>query len=163
MRYFNLNTIYLVIILSFVWLLLTESFTLPLMAASIVISVCCIFFCYSLLPEYKKLNFKLFRLIIYFLYLFGQMYIAAFKAIVFIIKGAEVNIIEVKTQISDVFLRTVLAKSITLTPGSISLELKNDMIMVLLLDNKKLNKLESENKANSINNSLEKILIKAEK
>jgi len=162
-EYFSKNNLYTIIILSIAWVLLSENISIPVAATGIIISICCVFFSFRFLPIVRTADINLFRLFIYLFYLMGQVYLAAFNAIRLIFKGAEVNVIEVKTQISENFLRTILAISITLTPGSISLDLKNNTLTVLLLSEKKFNLQDKENAANIIKNSLEKSLLKAER
>ena len=167
MQHFSKNSLYIIIILSIAWVLLSENFSLTVAVTGIIISICCVFFSFRFLPAERTANINIFRLIIYLLYLAGHIYLAAFNSIKLVFMGHNesiaVNVIEVKTQISKSFLRTMLAISITLTPGSISLDLKNDIITVLLLSEKKYDLQDKEKAAISIKNSLEKILLKAEK
>ena len=163
MEYFSKNNLYTIIILSIAWVLLSENISIPIAVTGIIISICCVFFSFRFLPVSRTADINLFRLFIYLFYLMGQVYLSAFKAIKLIFKGAEVNVVEVKTQISKNFLRTIIAISITLTPGSISLDLKDDIITVLLLSEKKYDLQDKENAAMSIKKTLEKNLLKAEK
>ena len=163
MQHFSINNLYTIIVLSVAWVLLSEKISVTIVITGIIISICCVFFSFQFLPVERTANINLFRLVIYLLYLAGHIYLAAFNSIKLAFKGAEVNVIEVKTQLSKSLLRTILAISITLTPGSISLELKNDIITVLLLSEKKYDLQDKEKAAMSIKNSLEKVLLKAEK
>jgi multicomponent Na+:H+ antiporter subunit E len=53
-----------------------------------------------------------------------------------VFSGAQVRVVEVKTPLRNRFLRTILANSITLVPGSVTLDLKGDKITVLWLTKK---------------------------
>ena len=167
MQRFSKNNLYFIILLSIAWVLLSENISISIAVTGIIISICCVFFSFRFLPVERTVNINLFRLVIYLLYLAGHICIAAFSTIKLVFMGRNekiaVNVIEVKTQISKSFLRTILAISITLTPGSISLDLKNDIITVLLLSEKKYDLQDKENAAMSIKNTLEKVLLKAEK
>jgi len=91
------------------------------------------------------------------------VYLSGFNAIKLIITGADAGTIEVKTQLSSGFLRTLLANSITLTPGTVSLDLNNDTITVLLLTGKTNAGKDTEDTAASIKGTLEKMLLKVQK
>jgi len=163
MQHFSRNNFYTIIVLSIAWVLLSENISIAIIITGIIISICCVLFSFQFLPVERTANINLFRLVIYLLYLAGYIYIAAFNSIKLVFKGADVNIIEVKTKISKNFLRNILAISITLTPGSISLDLNNDIITVLLLSERKYGLNDKQNAAMLIKNTLEKKLLKAEK
>jgi multicomponent Na+:H+ antiporter subunit E len=156
------NTLFIIILLTIVWIILNERLTILTAVAGIVISVCCVGFCNWLLPFPELKTIKLFRLALYPFYLIGQMYLAAFNSIEMILKGADVVVIDIKTKISNHFLQTILANSITLTPCSISLDLKDDTITVIWLKGKTKASKDSKNEAEPIKDKLEKMLLKAE-
>jgi multicomponent Na+:H+ antiporter subunit E len=134
------------------------------LAIGIVLSFGVIFICHRLLPLPKILkDINLFKIVFYPFYLVVQVYLSAFNAIKLIFTGADASIIEVKTQLSNSFLKTILANSITLTPGSISLEIKDDAIILLWLKRKKESQQDAQKAGESITRRLEKILLKAQR
>ena len=153
---------YIVLLLTAIWIVLSESFTVSTALIGLVISVASVFFCRRLLPFSKIENINYFRLAIYPFYLLGQVYLSAFNVMRLIFTGADVEIVKVKTRISNVFLRAILANSITLAPGTVSLELKDDTITVLRLKEKTDNSKAVKSADESIKGNLEKMLIKAE-
>ena len=157
------NSIYVVAILTIAWVILRENFSVLSVLTGIIISTGCVYFCYKLFPRSKTQDINLFRFLIYLLFLLGQIYKAGFWAIKVIIKGARAEIIETKTKISSLFLRTVLANSITLVPGSVSLDMKDDIITVLWLMEKNTSSQQTKEAAESIINKLEKMLLKVQK
>ena len=146
----------------FIWIILSESFTFFNIVSGIIISIGCLYISTKLLPAQKIKNVKVYRLSFYLFYLIGQIYISAFKVIKLIFTGAEVNIVTLKTRLSNSFLQTVLANSITLPPGTISLELKDNTITVLRLKSKK-DTMDDETVGELIKNKFEKILLKMQK
>ena len=157
------NTVLIVIGLSLIWLILLEGFTILNLALGIVISAVSVYICHVLIPLPKIAgNINLFRFALYPFYLVGQVYVSALNAVKLVFTGADVDIIEVQTRITNPFLRTILANSITLTPGSVSLELKDDLITQLWLKGKKESHQDAEKAAELIKRKLEKKLIVCE-
>jgi len=156
-------SIYAVMLLTAVWVILVEKFTLPLLAIGVAISSCSLYLYHRFLPLPRITNINLLRLTIYPFYLIRELYLSAFSAIKLIIAGADVDVIEVKTKISNHFLQTMLANSVTLTPGTISLELKNDKITVLLLKRKTENHEEAQKSGEAAIRKLEKFLLKTQR
>ena len=154
----NRNTVFATLLLTIFWMIIRENFTIFEAAAGIIFSVCCLFFCYRLLPFSKINKFNILKLIIYPFYLFMQIYLAGFNAIKLILTDADADIFEIKTRISSSFLRTILANSITLIPGSVSLDLENDTITVLWLKKKSGDTRDAEKDAHSIRDKLERLL-----
>ena len=159
----NRNTLYSIIGLTVIWVILFESFTIPVIATGLVFSTGCVFIGNRLLPLPKIANIKYSGLIIYLFYLIAQVYLSAFNTVKLVLTGLDVDIIKVKTKISNSFLRIILANSITLTPGSVSLELEDDTITLLWLKGKKETREDAGKKGELIKDKLERILLKMEK
>lgn len=150
--------------LTLIWIMLSENLTIATVLTAITVSICSVFIYHLMIPSSKsKKNLKLIVLAIYPFYLIGQIYLSAFNAIKLILTGADVDIIEVKTQLTDNFLKTILANSFTLTPGTISLELKEDTISLFWLRGKKQTHQDAEKAGELTKHKLEKILLKAER
>jgi multicomponent Na+:H+ antiporter subunit E len=62
--------------------------------------------------------------------------VSGFHVIKLIIKGPQADIVTVNTQIKAEVLRIILVDSITLTPGSILLELNDDKVTLLWIREK---------------------------
>ena len=159
----NKNSIYIVIIFSIIWIILTESLAVWSVTTGVVISVICALFYNKLLVMEKIADVRFGRLAIYIVYLVGQIYLAGFAAIKLIVKGAKVDIVEVNTDIESDFLRVLLANSITLTPGTLTLELQDDMIIILWLRDKNHGFEDTEDYDETIKGGLERMLLKAQK
>jgi len=157
------STIYTVLLLTVLFIILYESFNIPVVVAGIGLSILCVYICSRLIPLPKVKNLNYFRLFVYAFYLIGQAYLGAFTAIKLIITGANVQVAEVKTNITNNFLRTILGISITLTPCTILLELEGEMYTVLYIQDKKHDTMDPESQDEYIKGKLERMLIKAER
>ena len=157
----NRNSVYLILLFSIIWIILSESYAPATVVAGLVFSVACVYFSHRLLAMDKIANVKFLRLFLYVFYLLGQIYLAGFAAIKLIIKGASADIVRIKTNIDNDFLRVILANSITLTPGTLTLGLNDDRLTVLWLRDKKSAGQGLENADDQIKGKLEKQLSKA--
>ena len=158
----NKNSIYLITLLTLVWVVLCEELSVRVVATGIVTSAGCICFCRKYLPLSTITGVNFLKLGMYPFYLIGQIYLAGIDAIKLIIKGAKVDIIEVKTKITNDFLRVILANSITLTPGTVSLDLNGESITVLWLRDKTSGSEDMDNAGELIKGKLERKLLKSQ-
>ena len=131
----NRNSWYAVVFLTAVWVVLRESFTVATVALGALVSVGCVYLCRKLFPAAQLSSIRPFWLAVYLLYLIGQIYVAGFFVIKLIFSQARTESVEMKTTLPPGFLRTLLANSITLVPGSVSIELQGDTIHALWLTN----------------------------
>ena len=157
------NRIYLIIILTLVWIILSEGYSIRILVMGILFSAGCVYYCYKFLPLNKITGVNVIRFIMYPFYLIGQIYLAGIQAIKLILTDPKVDIVEIKTKITNDFLRVILANSITLTPGTVSLELQDERITVLWLREKTSNGKDIDNAGELIKGKLEKKLLKAQK
>ena len=157
------NSIYATITLTACWVILRESLTVSTIAVGFAVSASCLFLCHRLLPLPKMAHFRPLRLIVYLFYLVVQVYIAGFFAIKTMLTDAHAEIVEVETGITDKFLRTILVNSITLVPGSVSLDLQDDKITVLWLMSKKTKASDLEKADELLKGKLERMLLRAQK
>ena len=153
--------LYKVVALTVIWFILKEEFTLSSALAGVIIGFCCVFFYYMLFPFPRIRGLNLFRLFVYIFYLMGQVYIGGFISIKRFLKGADVDIIQIKTKLSNDFLKTVLANSMTLIPGSISLDLTDDTFTMLRFK-KKNDDADMEKAGEALKGKLERLLLKVE-
>jgi len=160
------NLFYSILLLTIVWIILREEVTVFTIMTGIFASAASMFFCYKFLPMSKTPTIRLFRLIAYLLFLIAEIYKAGFFAIKIILTGARVDIVELKTELKSTFLRTLLVNSITIVPGSVSLDLTEDRITVLWLRQNKVGTDVTETTESPdelLKGSLERMLLKVEK
>ena len=130
------HTIFAAAALTFVWVILTESFEWSNIIIGAIVSAACLFFIAKLLPYSEISNVNFYKLAAYPFYLIWQIYAAGFHVIKVIISGPRVDVVTVHTKIKEEALKIMLVDSITLTPGSILLDLNDDEITLLWLRDK---------------------------
>ena len=157
------NLVYMVIVFTIIWIVLREEFTLFTVAAGLVVSTACVIFCRKFLPLEKIGGVNYFQFLLYVIYLMGQMYLGAISAIRLIILGAKADVVDIHTDITNDFLRVMLANSITLVPGSVTLEMKEGRITVMLLHEKAWGEQELSNASDRVKGGLERRLLKSQK
>ena len=156
------HTLFVYIALTLIWIVLMEELSWRSMAMGMFATIICLHFCGKFLPyeEIKKVNFL--RLITFPFFLIGQIYSSGFQVIKIILKGHKLDIVTVRTKIQNETLRVMLADTITLTPGSIMLDLVDDFVVILWMRAKDT-KVNSEAAGEIIKGKLERGLLKAEK
>jgi multicomponent Na+:H+ antiporter subunit E len=159
----NTVVLFAIVLLTGTWVILSGDISVPAIITGVVVSIICVYISNRLLPDQKIKNVKIFRFSIYLFYLIGQIYLSAFRVIKLIFTDADIDIVYVKTKVTNSFLQTVLANSITLPPGTISLELKDNTITVLRLKEKTSNFDDGETASELIKGKFEKMLLKMEK
>ena len=126
----------IVLILTLLWVTLVESFAPWAIASGLGVSALCVFFSRKYLPLGKIKGVDFNKLIAYPLYLLGQILVSSIYVSRLILFGARTDIVDIKTEIENDSLRVMLADSITLTPGSMLLELEDDKMTILWLRGK---------------------------
>ena len=159
----NLNVVYAVISLTGIWIIMSEIINVPTIIKGVTIGIGCVYIAYKFLPSYKINKIRLFRLSLYPFFLIGQIYYSAFRVIKLIFSGANVDIVDIKTKLSNNFLQTILANSITIVPGSISLDIKNNTLTVLRLIEKTNVSADPEIAGKMLKGKLEKMLLKIQR
>jgi len=153
----------MMIVFTIIWIILMEEFRISTVLVGVVISTICVIFCRKFLPLEQISGVNYFKFFVYIFYLLGQIYIGALASIKLVIKGAKADVVEIRTDIKNDFLKVMLANSITLVPGSVTLELKEDRITVLLLHEKTWGLLELADATEKVKGGLEDKLLKAQK
>ena len=159
----KVGSVLLVLALICVWILLREDFTAVTILSGLFFSAVTLFFCNKALPMGKVTNVRFSKLAMYPLFLIGQVYVAGFHVIKLIFTGASAEIIRVKTNIENESLRILLVDSVTLTPGSVLINLDGSEFTLLWLRGKDDEGLSTEKRDELIKGRLEKWLIRAQK
>ena len=156
------HTIFVVLGLTVVWIILMEELSIQAALLGVITSVIVTLFTRKFLPYQEIGNVSFLRLITYPFFLIGQIYIAGFSVIKIIIKGPVVDIVTIKTKLKTEALQFLLADSITLTPGSILLDIEGNDLTLLWIRSRET-KSDSETAGELLKGKLERRLIKAEK
>ncbi len=134
-----LSSIYRVtvpIVLFLVWLVINESTDIIYIISGVVVTLGCLLITNRLLGYNYKNAFFLppIRFILYLVFLLKEIYLSGIKATWHIIKG-DVSPCFITTKINkdikNVYLHDILATSITLTPGTITVDNKEGELTVL--------------------------------
>jgi len=156
------HTLFVYIALTLIWIVLVEEVSWRSLAMGMFSTIVCLHFAGKFLPyeEIKRVNFL--RLITFPFFLIGQIYTSGLTVIKIILKGHKLDIVTVRTKIQNETLRVMLADTITLTPGSILLDLVEDSVVILWMREKN-HKANSDEAGEIIKGKLERGLLKAEK
>lgn len=127
-----------IIVLTLVWLILFEQFSLLVLVSGIILSVLVVLFTdrFLLKGNYEhSYVIGLGTLIRYFFRLLWEIVLAGIHVIPSIVTGkAYVEIISVETKLTDELLIDLIANAITLTPGSVTVDKKGSLLKVLVLN-----------------------------
>ena len=155
--------ILIVLALTLVWIILVESLAPIALIAGVVISVCCVVFGRKYLPLQKVTGVNFSKLATYPLFLLGQVLSASIYVSRIILFGAKTDIVDVETNLENDSLRVLLADSVTLTPGSLVLELQDEKFTILWLRPGSAPNIEqTEDPGGQIMSTLENRLMKAQ-
>jgi len=147
-----------------VWIILYENLSLYTVISGLLLGAGAALFANIFLTTEKLTSayrFNLPMLAVFIFVLLYRIFKAGISAIPDIVKGrCRTSIIDIETEVPEGMASTTLANSITLTPGTVTIEKTGQKIKVLCLNSKTRDPVEA---ARIINGSLEKILIKAAK
>ena len=159
------DSVYIGIVLALVWVVLYGSVTVPIAAVGLVTALLCVGMYRKTITRAQKPDYSAIKLLAYpFLILF-QAYLSAIFVIRLTFFAVETELVEIKTELTSPFLRVLLANAITLSPGSIVIDVKGDKITVLWL-RKKIDgphTICAENANRLLCGGMEKLLLKIEK
>jgi multicomponent Na+:H+ antiporter subunit E len=128
--------IYLFIFLLVIWLALTSSFAIQELIAGITV---CLILSFTLNRNYKKIGLptvsirKVAFLIIYIVVLFKEIIIANIDVAYRVIHPKmpiNPGIVIIKTELKQDLAKMILANSITLTPGTFTLDIIEDKLLI---------------------------------
>ncbi len=127
-------------LLYIMWLVLFAHFSPFILISGIFICWGAIWYTEKYLLK-KKIEMRYpihgFRLLLYFLFLIKQIYASGFHTIKLILKGeVKTKIVRIHTDLKKPYLRAILANSISLTPGTVTVDLDGQDLLVLWLDAK---------------------------
>ena len=156
------HTFFVQLAMTVVWVILVEELSWRSVTMGLVSGMVALHFIGRFLPYGEVRNVNFWKLLTYPFYLIGQIYLAGFQVIRIILKGSIVDVVTVETKIKEDSIRVILADSITLTPGSILLLLKDEFITLLWVRDKNTPG-DPETASRLLKSKLERRLIKADK
>ena len=153
----------LVVLLSVVWMILNESLALHIVLSGPAVAVVVLYFTNRLVLKddyHSYYHIRPLVLLKYCVVLVKQIYVAGFHAMAKIItKRVNVNIVEFDTRLKDDFHISLLANSITLTPGTVTMDKKGQRLQVIWID---AHTLDSEQAGREIMGSFERLLLQSD-
>jgi multicomponent Na+:H+ antiporter subunit E len=152
------------IVMLVLWFLLNFNFELTTILFGITISFFVSLFAYEVLHDEKGFRFKgikLHRLILYLMVLFVEIFKAAIMYTINLFKRTYVPVVfKIELDLLDPVKVAIVANSITLTPGTISIDIVNHTIYVMVLADPKTPHAELEK---PIRAKFEKLLLKEDR
>lgn len=125
----------------FFWLLLNGQFTLEIAMVGVVLSALLYAFVVKFMDYSPKKEWALFcrvpKIIFYIFYLIKEIFKSAFQTIHYIwspSEEVEPRLVSFKTKLKTKAGKVVLANSITMTPGTITVAISKDKLLVHALD-----------------------------
>ena len=158
----KLSHVITVLALTVIWIILTESVSPFNIGVGVAAGILTAVFLRKFLPVKNIDDVNFYRLITFPFYLIGQIYVAGFQVIWMVLKGSRVGTIVLKTEIKSEALKVILVDSITLTPGSVLIDLEGDNLNLLWIREKN-EPADVETAERKLKARLERRLLKAQK
>ena len=152
-------------IMFLLWIVLFENVEPIVVVSGILCSVACVLYSKKYLPLDKKLSdgIKIRKLFIFPFRLIYEVYASGIYVMMLIIKdSAVIDVVDIDLEITNETLKIVLAESITLTPGSLFLDLEDQRMTVLFFRPKSDHEIPNSEIQAMIKGSLEKMLLDAQ-
>ncbi|MCL2588125.1 MAG: Na+/H+ antiporter subunit E [Oscillospiraceae bacterium] len=155
------NGFFTLLSLTAIWLILMEEISLFTIVSGLVIGLICLWVSRKFIPLSTIQDVRFARLIFYPFLLIWEIYAQGIQVIRLVITGAKADIVQVETKLTSDFLKALLMGSITLTPGSVPLDLEDGTLTVLNLGRKEGG--DAQELVDDLAERLEKRLMKAQK
>lgn len=128
----------MILLCAILWIILNEKASLANFLIGGGLGFVAVYFSenYFILAKYRNTyRIKPGVMIKYAFYLVCQIFYSSFSTIVLILSG-KVNpgIVDIETEIKDDFHRSILANSITMTPGTVTIDINDGKLKVLWLN-----------------------------
>lgn len=121
-----------------VWIILFERFDALILISGIFVSTLCLYFTEKYLTGtsyYDDYPLNIFWVLKYLFFLLIEIYKAGFNTLIKTITGnVNPGVVDIETRLTNDFFISILANSITLTPGTVTLDKTCNQLKVLWLD-----------------------------
>lgn len=128
----------LVILLTGLWLILFEKITILMLLSGLIFSIFSIYFSEKYLVDdsfYVFFPFNIFKIIRYAFFMLFEIYKSGISIIPYIISGnAHPGFVDIYTELESNLDIVILANSITLTPGTITVDVQGHSLQVLWIN-----------------------------
>jgi len=153
------NQLAIFIVLMIVWFLINNSFKLEVIIVGVVLSLCLAFIFgrrTDVLNEFKFTPSAFYFTIVYLLVFFIELIKSNIHVALIVLKPSlpiNPGIVKTKTVLKSKMARMILTNSITLTPGTLTVDIEDDILYIHWIDVK----------SDDIDIATEKIVMKFEK
>jgi multicomponent Na+:H+ antiporter subunit E len=121
-----------------VWIILFGKFSIGMILSGIIVGVFCLWTTEKFLigsSYYHHYPINIFLLVTYSLHLIIEIYASGFETIKLIITGnINPKVVVITTELDDDYSISILANSITLTPGTVTIDKNGNELTVLWLN-----------------------------
>lgn len=135
------NNLNVLLLLAVMWVILFEEVTPFVIITALIMPVCVLVLTDNFLLIDEESTYKtdymigVLPLIKYFFFLFYEIYAAGIGVIPNILKGeSNTAYVSCETKLTDEFLIDILANSVTLTPGTVTVQKSGQHLKILALD-----------------------------
>lgn len=122
-------------LLTAVWVVISEQLSVLSLAGGLFFATVSLALLHQLRHDDERSSTFVLRplwLMVYFIYLIGQIYLSGLQMIGRIIRGRlESEVVEIETQLDSDLAISVLALSITLTPGTVTVSRRGQTLTIL--------------------------------
>ena len=132
------HTIFAMLALTGVWIILTEAISWQNIAVGMFVSMLCMHFISKFLKFDEIENIDFYKLATYPLWLVGRIYQDAVFMVKMIFTDPKCGFHNEKITIENESLQIILADSVTLTPGTIYIDMEDKEITLLCIGPRKL-------------------------
>ena len=132
----NSRNIFAVVMLTIVWVILSESYSWLILSTGVITSVLIVQFCKRTLPINMDMStVSLGKLWFYPFFIIWQVYLAGWAVLKIVLSpaGERTDFVVVQSQLKSELLKAMLFDSVTLTPGTIYIDTENEESTVVWL------------------------------
>ncbi|WZL81654.1 Na+/H+ antiporter subunit E [Vallitaleaceae bacterium 9-2] len=127
----------LIFLLTFIWSILNGNFRVPTLLVGVLVSLTTLYILNIIQPHQNDqydYSISPIRLFLFLILLFKNIYVSAYKTIIHLIKG-EINpqFVSADTTINRLWLQSLIANAITLTPGTVTVHMADNTYTILWL------------------------------
>ena len=160
------NSLILVVAMLTLWVIFLETIGVVVVVSGIIVSVACVLYARKYMPFGRNYTqgIRLSRMLLYPFRLIWEVYSAGFYMIQLILTdGARADVVDIDLELQDETLKVILAESITLTPGTIFIELEGQRMKLVWFRPKTTQAISDAEMQAMVKGELERLLLRAQR
>lgn len=131
-----------ILVLTLIWCVLMESFNIQNIIVGVLAGFFCVWFSETYITKFRhgrRYPLSITGLLFYFLFLVTEIVRSGLSTLWLLIRGkSNPMIVTVKTELKTAMAISLLANSVTLTPGTVTVDVAEQTLKILWLDGKDL-------------------------